>query len=85
MDAAGPHARHGRVVLRPVADAEGPGFAFSQFGQLPVVFNGRLKPMDSVARNSLLEIREKQTLNAEPWKAWNESRKSFPPPNGSRT
>jgi len=50
-------------------------FAFSQFGQLPVVFNGRLKPMDSVARNSLLEIREKQTLNTEPWKAWNENPK----------
>jgi len=53
-------------------------FAFNQFGQLPVVFNGRLKPMDSVARNSLLEIREKQTLNAEPWKAWNESPKIIP-------
>ena len=50
-------------------------FDFNQFGQLPVVFNGRLKPMDSIARNSLLEIREKQTLNAEPWKAWNESPK----------
>jgi ABC-type transport system involved in cytochrome c biogenesis permease subunit len=54
------------------------GFAFSQFGRLPVVFNGRLKPMDSVARNSLLEIREKQTLNTEPWKAWNESPKIIP-------
>jgi len=53
-------------------------FAFSQFGQLPVVFDGRLKPMDSVARNSLLEIREKQTLNTEPWKGWNESPKIIP-------
>jgi ABC-type transport system involved in cytochrome c biogenesis permease subunit len=53
-------------------------FAFTEFGKLPVVFNGRLKPMDSVARNSLLEIREKQTLNAEPWKAWNESPKIIP-------
>jgi ABC-type transport system involved in cytochrome c biogenesis permease subunit len=34
--------------------------------------------MDSVARNSLLEIREKQTLNTEPWKAWNESPKIIP-------
>lgn len=53
-------------------------FAFRQFGQLPVVFNGRLKPMDSVARNSLLEIREKQTLNLEPWKDWNQSPKIIP-------
>ncbi|HEX3100290.1 MAG TPA: hypothetical protein VHQ01_00785, partial [Pyrinomonadaceae bacterium] len=58
--------------LQPPKDKD---FAFSQFGQLPVVFNGRLKPMDSVARNSLLEIREKQTVNAEPWKAWNEKPK----------
>jgi ABC-type transport system involved in cytochrome c biogenesis permease subunit len=53
-------------------------FAFTDFGRLPVVFNGRLKPMDSVARNSLLEIREKQTLNTEPWKGWNEHPKIIP-------
>ncbi len=46
------------------------GFAYNEFGKLPVVFNGRLKPMDSLARNSLLEIREKQTLNTEPWNDW---------------
>jgi len=51
------------------------GFAFSEFGKLPVVFNGRLKPMDSLARNSLLQIREKQTLNTEPWKDWSENPK----------
>ena len=44
-------------------------FAYGEFGRLPVTFNGRVKPMDSVARNSLLEIREKQTLNTEPWKS----------------
>ncbi len=47
-------------------------FAFNEFGRLPVVFNGRTKPMDSLARNSLLEIRGKQTLNAEPWKGWSD-------------
>jgi ABC-type transport system involved in cytochrome c biogenesis permease subunit len=51
------------------------GFAFNEFGQLPVVFNGRLKPIDSLARNSLLQIREKQSLDLEPWKAWNQSPK----------
>jgi ABC-type transport system involved in cytochrome c biogenesis permease subunit len=59
-------------TLRPASDTD---FAFSAFGQLPVVFNGRLKPMDSLARNSLLEIHEKQTLNTEPWKGWNQGPK----------
>jgi ABC-type transport system involved in cytochrome c biogenesis permease subunit len=53
-------------------------FAFNEFGELPVVFNGRLKPIDSLARNSLLQIREKQTLNLEPWKAWYQSPKIIP-------
>ena len=43
-------------------------FAFGEFGKLPVVFNGRVQPMDSLARNSLLQIREKQEANLEPWK-----------------
>ena len=60
------------TTLTPPTDT---GFAFNEFGQLPLVFNGRLKPMDSLARNSLLEIREKQTLNTEPWKGWNEDPK----------
>jgi len=58
--------------LSPTPDT---GFALNDFGKLPLVFNGRLKPMDSLARNSLLEIREKQTLNTEPWKGWNEDPK----------
>jgi ABC-type transport system involved in cytochrome c biogenesis permease subunit len=44
-------------------------FAFNEFGRLPVTFNGRVKPLDSIARNALLQLREKQTLNAEPWKS----------------
>ena len=47
-------------------------FAFTEFGRLPVTANGRVVPLDSVARNALLQLREKQTLNIEPWKAWNE-------------
>jgi ABC-type transport system involved in cytochrome c biogenesis permease subunit len=50
-------------------------FAFSEFGQLPVVADGRLKPMDSLARNSLLQIYERQTLDTEPWKGWNQKPK----------
>ena len=60
------------------AAARDKDFAFTEFGKLPVVFNGRVKPMDSLARNSLLQIREKQTLNLEPWKDWNEKPKIIP-------
>jgi ABC-type transport system involved in cytochrome c biogenesis permease subunit len=59
-------------TLTPPKDTS---FAYNSFGELPLVFNGRLKPMDSLARNSLLEIREKQTLDTEPWKGWNEDPK----------
>jgi cytochrome c-type biogenesis protein CcsB len=52
-------------TLRPPQDKT---FAFSEFGKLPVVFGGRVQPMDSLARNSLLQIREKQEANLEPWK-----------------
>jgi ABC-type transport system involved in cytochrome c biogenesis permease subunit len=47
-------------------------FEFNEFARLPVTANGRIVPMDSLARNSLLEIREKQTLNTEPWKGWSD-------------
>ena len=53
-------------------------FAYTEFGRLPLTANGRIVPMDSLARNSLLEIREKQSLNTEPWKAWNEHPKIIP-------
>jgi hypothetical protein len=58
-----------------LATTAGHGFCLHRIWPLPVVFNGRLKPMDSLARNSLLQIREKQTLNTEPWKGWNEKPK----------
>ena len=46
------------------------GMPLKEFGQLPVLQNGRHQPLDSLARNSLLILRKKQTLNLEPWKAW---------------
>jgi len=55
--------------IQPPKDKD---FAYTEFGLLPVTANGRIVPMDSVARNALLQLREKQTLNTEPWKAWNE-------------
>jgi ABC-type transport system involved in cytochrome c biogenesis permease subunit len=52
-------------------------FAFTKFGELPVTANGRVQPMDSLARNSLLSLHDKQTLDLEPWKEWYEKRTSI--------
>jgi ABC-type transport system involved in cytochrome c biogenesis permease subunit len=41
-------------------------FHVADFGKLPVVLEGRVQPLDSVARNSLLLIRAKSTLAIEP-------------------
>ena len=53
-------------VLAPLAqrDTRG-GFEMQKFGRLPVLLNGRIKPLDTVARNSLLIIHGKQTLARE--------------------
>ncbi len=42
-----------------------PGFHTREFGRLPVLMNGRFQPFDSVARNSLLQIRTKQSVITE--------------------
>jgi len=42
-----------------------PGFDIEGFGQLPVLLNGRIQPFDSVARNSLLEIRTRQSARVD--------------------
>jgi ABC-type transport system involved in cytochrome c biogenesis permease subunit len=41
------------------------GFEMQKFGRLPVLLNGRIKPLDTVARNSLLIIHGKQTLTTD--------------------
>ena len=38
------------------------GFDFGSFGSIPALLNGRIQPLDSVARNSLLQIRSKATV-----------------------
>ncbi len=50
-------------VIAPLfqSDTRG-GFEMQKFGRLPVLLNGRIKPLDTVARNSLLIIHGKQTL-----------------------
>ncbi len=55
-------------------------FAVSQFAKLPLVFEGRVQPMDSLARNSLLQIRGITAVPLEgngangAWGAWEKLR-----------
>jgi ABC-type transport system involved in cytochrome c biogenesis permease subunit len=46
--------------MRPQAPRT--AFNVDEFGKLPAVLEGRIQPMDSVARNTLLVMRSKQTL-----------------------
>lgn len=41
------------------------GFDLRAFGELPAVLNGRIQPLDSVARNALLQLRSRQGLRLE--------------------
>ena len=45
-----------------VSQRESAGPDLRGFARLPVLLNGRIQPLDSVARNSLLQIRERQTV-----------------------
>ena len=47
---------------RPPRAAPG-DFDLAKFGKIPVLVGGRVKPLDTVARNSLLIIHGKQTVN----------------------
>jgi ABC-type transport system involved in cytochrome c biogenesis permease subunit len=58
------------AALRPPSDKNG-AFAVNEFGSLPVVSNGRFQPLDSLARNSMLQLREKQTVSTTPWDSGN--------------
>ena len=48
----------------PTETAKGE-FDFAKFGKIPVLVGGRVKPLDTVARNSLLIIHGKQELRLE--------------------
>jgi len=55
------------VVLLPKPAGE---FHTAEFGRLPVLLNGRIQPFDSVARNSLLQIRSTGDVPLEEVPAW---------------
>ncbi len=63
------------MVMKPKADI---GLHSAEFGRLPVLLNGRIQPLDSVARNSLLQIRSTGDLPLEmlpSWQFWRHPKK----------
>jgi len=62
-------------VFLPKKDGE---FHIREFGRLPVLLNGRIQPFDSVAHNSLLQIRSTGDVPLElvpSWKFWHHPKK----------
>jgi ABC-type transport system involved in cytochrome c biogenesis permease subunit len=53
------------VVVRPFWPVRQTGFDIHAFGKLPVLSHGRVKPLDSIARHSLLMFSGRQTLEAD--------------------
>jgi len=63
------------VVLLPKKDGV---FHTAEFGRLPALLNGRIQPLDSIARNSLLQIRSTGDVPLEEvpfWKFWRHPKK----------
>jgi cytochrome c-type biogenesis protein CcsB len=63
------------AVLLPKKDGE---MHVREFGRLPVLLNGRVQPFDSVARNSLRQIRSTTDVSLEEvpsWKFWHHPEK----------
>lgn len=50
------------VIYFMLRDEPEKGFHAREFGSLPVLMNGRIQPLDSVARNALLQIRTRQSV-----------------------
>jgi ABC-type transport system involved in cytochrome c biogenesis permease subunit len=63
------------MVMKPKAESE---WHTAEFGRLPALLNGRVQPLDSVARNSLLQIRSTGDLPLElvpSWQFWRHGKK----------
>ena len=63
------------VVMLPKKDR---GLHTAEFGRLPVLLDGRIQPLDSVARNSLLQIRSTGDAPLEivpSWQFWRHGKK----------
>ena len=63
------------AVMAPKKDGE---YHVREFGRLPVLLNGRIQPFDSVARNTLLQIRSTGDVPLEEvpsWQFWHHAKK----------
>src|SRR5262245_39834186 len=63
------------VVMLPKKDGQ---FHTAEFGRRPVLLHGRIQPLDSVARNSLLQIRSTGDVPLEEvpsWQFWHHPKK----------
>lgn len=63
------------MVMKPKTET---GLQTAEFGRLPALLNGRIQPLDSVARNSLLQIRSTGDLPLEilpSWQFWRHGQK----------
>lgn len=63
------------AVLLPRKDGD---IHWAEFGRLPALLNGRIQPLDSVARNSLLQIRSTGDVPLEEvpsWQFWHHPKK----------
>jgi cytochrome c-type biogenesis protein CcsB len=63
------------AVMLPKKDGE---YHVREFGRLPVLLNGRIQPFDSVARNTLLQIRSTGDVPLEEvpsWEFWHHPKK----------
>ncbi|MGH8246335.1 MAG: hypothetical protein ACREUU_07870, partial [Gammaproteobacteria bacterium] len=70
----------GEILAALLVPRKDKTFAVSQFARLPLVFDGRVQPMDSLARNSLIQIRETLSVPLEgngadgAWDTWEKLR-----------
>src|SRR5256712_12142333 len=66
-------ALFGAEILAVMLPKKDGAYHLREFGRLPVLLNGRIQPFDSVAHNSLLQIRSTGDVPLEEvpsWKFW---------------
>src|SRR5881409_3188595 len=66
-------ALFGAEILAVMLPKKDGAYHLCEFGRLPVLLNGRIQPFDSVAHNSLLQIRSTGDVPIEEvpsWKFW---------------
>src|SRR5881394_2906160 len=71
-------ALFGAEIVAVVLPKKDGAYHLREFGRLPALLNGRIQPFDSVAKNSLLQIRSTGDVPLEEvpsWKFWYHAKK----------